>query len=425
MSWFCEVSGRWLSGSVLSGANQKVVRVWIGLLGVLCLCGAWSGTVSAGEPGSIQGVVQRGGQGVAEHRIMLIRFGPNQEVQRTPGQTDAQGGFVFDHLDTGEQFQYTVGIRVEGQLYRSATVKLESGQHQKDVLVEVAQGTAQTLQPGGPLPPLYITNHLMVMALRDGQLHVREIVNLRYTGSEPYTGPVANPGHAKFSLYFPLPQGYQNLRNVQGLEASQVHSLPTGLVYAAPLDPGEHHILYEYSLPFRDDMQIVFTSRPLPTAVFDVFVEETNLTAASDLQFSGRVAAAPHAFWHFRGTDLAEQTRSWLQLTRRTATTPLLRVGTYGLILGIALLGIAIPCYGAWRGRTQHDAARPILPTQSQELQATRIRLLQTIARLDDQHEAGALDEDTYQQQRHIYKQQLVELVEHLHYSQQDKEDNP
>ncbi len=50
----------------------------------------------AAEPGRISGMIQQAGQGIAEHRIMLIRFGPNDEVHRTPGQTDAQGRFVFD-----------------------------------------------------------------------------------------------------------------------------------------------------------------------------------------------------------------------------------------------------------------------------------------------------------------------------------------
>ena len=43
--------------------------------------------------GRIRGVIQREGKGFAEQRIMLIRFGPNQDVQRFPGQTDAEGRF--------------------------------------------------------------------------------------------------------------------------------------------------------------------------------------------------------------------------------------------------------------------------------------------------------------------------------------------
>jgi hypothetical protein len=397
----------------------------IGLIGALCALGVWPGIGLAEERGSIQGVVQHEGKGIAEHRIMLIRFGSNQEVQRTSGQTDTQGRFIFEDLETGKDFKYTVGIRYNGRLYQSAPITLESGQHRTGVVVEVRQKAAQAAGTSTSPSTPRIVNHLMFITLRDDHLEVREVVNLRYTGSKPYTGAAVHTGHTTLSLYLPLPQGYYNLRDVQGLEAEYVHNNASGLYYTAPLKPGERRVVYTYALPFRDDMKVIFTDRTLPTAVFDVFVDDTYLVAASDLQFVGRIAATPHTFSRFRGTNLAARSRSWLQLTRRTAATPLLQVGTYSFILGIALLGIAIPCYRVWRGRAQQDHTEPITPAQLQELHATRVRLLRTIAHLDNQHEAGAIDEDTYQQQRQVYKKRLVELAEYLHYNQQRKEDSP
>lgn len=57
--------------------------------------------VRSATSGRIEGVVQQEGNAIANHRIMLIRFGPGQEVNRTPSETDAEGGFVFEGLETG------------------------------------------------------------------------------------------------------------------------------------------------------------------------------------------------------------------------------------------------------------------------------------------------------------------------------------
>src|SRR2546427_11081508 len=72
-----------------------LVHWWLGMACGLLWLGLWPAWLSAEEHGNISGVIQREGHGVAAHRIMLVRMGPQQEVQRTPGQTDAQGGFRF------------------------------------------------------------------------------------------------------------------------------------------------------------------------------------------------------------------------------------------------------------------------------------------------------------------------------------------
>jgi len=89
-------SGR--QSGLLGGLCPVPGRV-IGWLGVSCgllWLGLWPALLSAEEHGSSSGVVQREGHGVAAHRLMLIRIGPQQEVQRTPGQTDTPGGFLLE-----------------------------------------------------------------------------------------------------------------------------------------------------------------------------------------------------------------------------------------------------------------------------------------------------------------------------------------
>lgn len=369
----------------------------------------------AQERGSIRGVIQRAGKGIATHRIMLIRFGPHSDVQRTPGQTDADGHFVFDDLDPGEVFTYYVGIRYEGQFYRSEPIALQDAPNRSGVVVEINEPAAQVAgaDAGRSIP--HILERLVVVVLRGDHLDVREVVQVVNAGAVPYIGATQD-GMPHISLYLPLPEGYHNIRDVQGLEAQHMRSQAAGLYYTAPLAPGEHRVIYTYSLPMRDTVTMVLLEHALATTVFNLLVAEASFVASSDLQFSGEVTFEPHRFTHFRGTNITARSRSWLQLARRTAMSPVVRWSAYSLIVGIALLGVMIPCYELWFRRKGMQRSRTLLlPAQVQEGKLEERYLLQKIVHLDEQREAGVLQEAVYQHQRQFYKQQLGDLARQLH----------
>ncbi len=395
---------------------NRVMLLCAGLL-LAAVCG-----VGAQTRGSIRGLVQHQGQGIAEHRIMLIRFGPGQDVNRTPGQTDADGRFRFEGLETGAEFSYVVGIRYAEKLYRSAAIVLKPGQIQEDVRVEVdapGSSAAETDTASTDETRVHITHHIMAVVWRGDHLEIREIVSLRHPGATPYEGAAGQAGQGAYVLHLPLPEGYVNLSEVQGWEAAHIRTDAFGLYYTAPLAPGSHRVIYSYALPMLDKVTMVLARRRLPTMVFDIFVDATQLVATSDLQFYGRVPLESHSFLHFRGTKVAADSRSWLQLTRLTTrATSVLKIGGYSMIISIALLGMLIPLYGIWRRRTTLAPEETVTPEELGQWRADRTRLLQTIARLDNAREAGALDEPVYRQQRQAYKQQLLRTVEQLHHVQ-------
>src|SRR5215510_3569767 len=143
--------------------------------------------------GRIRGIVRQEGKGFAEQRIMLIRFGPNQDVQRFPGQTDAEGRFSFENLETGPAFTYFVGIRYKEQLRRSDPVILQS-EEPAEVVLEVSEGPAQEAKGSDAPPPLRIINHQMVIVGRGTHLEVREVVRLDNPGTTPYIDRAGHGG---------------------------------------------------------------------------------------------------------------------------------------------------------------------------------------------------------------------------------------
>ena len=387
---------------------------WLGVLCGLLWLSLWPAWLFAQDHGSISGVIQREGHGVAAHRIMLIRMGPQQEVQRTPGQTDTQGGFLFENLETGQEYTYYVGIRYEGQLYRSDPVVLEQGQQVSGVGIVLAEHSGQTTEAATATSPVRIANHLIVVVLQENHLVIREELHMVNLASTPYRGPGKAPGSPTVSLYLPLPQDYSNLSAIQGLAAEHVHTHASGVSYTAPLAPGAHRVLYTYALPLQSKVSTILLPRVLDTAVLDVLVEETQLEATSDLPFGDRVSFESRTFVHFHGTALAAQSRSWVQLLRRTGTAPILQIAAYGLVICLVCLGIMAPFYERWHHRGMQETPRPLPVARLQKLRTNKQRLLQSIVRLDEQHAAGRIAESTYQQQRQAEKTRLLALEQRL-----------
>ena len=402
-------------------ARDHLIKIWrLFWMGLICsaLVIGWLPRIgcTAGM-GRIRGVIQREGKGLAEQRIMLIRFGPNQDVQRFPGQTDAEGRFLFDNLETGPAFTYFVGVRYQEQLRRSEPVILQSAEH-VEVVLEVSEQPAQDAKGSDAPSPLRIIHHLMVIVGRDTHLEVREVIRLDNTGAPPYIDKAGHGGATGISLHLPLPQGHYDLGQVQGLNTAYVHVDAAGLSYLAPLPPGEQQIVYTYSLPWHDGLATILVERTLGTSMLDVLVEDEHLNATSDLSFGGRVSIDPHVFAHFRGMNLEAHSRSWLQLTphQASASVSMLHIGAYGLIMGVMLLGVLMPLHDVWHGhaRPEHTQTDSLQYTQRSDVKEVGRYLLQSIARLDDEYEHGIVAGVTYQQRRQAYKEQLCKLIEEL-----------
>jgi hypothetical protein len=408
MSLTCYGCGQkiWQFSPMLFFACRTWGLCWVGLMCSVLVTGVFPSAAWAEGRGRIHGVLQREGQGFAEQRIMLIRFGPNQEVQRIPGQTDIEGRFLFDHLETGTAFTYFVGVRYQEQLRRSDPIRLQSDEP-VEVVLDVGESTAQKSDSTAAQPKLYIANHIMVIVGRDTHLEVREIVR------------IVNPGalssmEGGVSLRLPLPLSYYNLSPVQGLAAEHVRVDATGLSYGTPLAPGEHQVIYTYHLPWHDNLATILVERTMDTSILDILVDNERFVTTSDLQFGGPVSIEPHVFTHFRGMNLGAHSRSWLQLMPHQATVSFLSIGAYSLVIGIMLLGVILPLHNIWYGRVRPEKRRidSAKHEQIQELKVIGRNVLQSIALLDDQHENGTIGEVVYQQRRQAYKEQLFSLAE-------------
>jgi len=254
--------------------------------------------------------------------------------------------------------------------------------------------------------------------LRDGHLEIREIVKIENPASAPYRGEAS--GHGNYVLHLPLPDGYDNLRDVQGIAPEHIRSDRFGLYLTQPLAPGSHRLVYTYSLPMDHRVRTLLLRRSLPTGILDVFTDAKHLVATSNFQFLGEIPIQSHAFLHFRGPNPEPGARNWVQVVRLdTHVSSTLRIVSYILIVAIALMGLVIPLYHQWRRRSRGEAASAPSAGAIQAWQVERLQLLWAIAQLDNAQVNGALDESVYRQRRQSYKQQLRRVAEELHRANQ------
>ncbi len=386
------------------------------LLVLLCLSLMSPDLARSAASGRIEGVVQQEGKAIASHRIMLIRFGPGQDVNRTPGETDAEGRFAFEGLETGDAFTYFVGIRYEGQLFRSESLQLSEDETKGNVVVRVGEAGTDALSSEATPSEVHVPHRVMAIVLQEDRLNVREIVTIQNPGSTPYQGEEKR----NYVLHLPLPEDYDDLRDIQGVAPEHVRSDRFGLYLTRPLAPGSHRLVYTYALPMTQRVRTLVLRRSLPTGMFDVFTDSKRLVATSNFQFLGEVPIQSHTFLHFRGSTPEPGTRNWVQVTRLGASVShALRVVSYTLIIAITLIGVAMPLYHQWRLRSRSDAAAAPSAADIQAWQAEHAQLLLAIAQLDDAQATGALEEPVYRQRRQSYKQQLRQVAEALHRAHQ------
>src|SRR6266700_1056703 len=81
------------------------VHWWLGVVCVLLWLGLWPALRSAEEYGSISGVIQREGHGVAAHRIMLIRRGPSKRYSGPLGRRMPKGDFALEISRQGKSIR--------------------------------------------------------------------------------------------------------------------------------------------------------------------------------------------------------------------------------------------------------------------------------------------------------------------------------
>ena len=406
--------------SKLSAADQAASLAYARSLG-------FDAPAAPASNGAIRGTIRNGttntaitpGQVVSATLYSFVGTAPQAPVIAP---VDGQGAFKFEGLTAGDDYNYGVGVLYNGIQYFSPLLKLTADQPNQTPELRVYEATAT--DPGLRIGQV----HVIAEFLDARTLRVGELFEVQNPAQQTFLAP---PGGATFEMG--LPPGATNIRfQDEAIDPASIGDNNT-LRLNIPWIPGSRQVLLAYDLPYNNNSLRLSRAWPYPTGEVNVLVEDLGVQASADgLQAKapmntpngGRyltlaapsLAARQAVNVTLSGApriDAAAASGSASGQAGAVASVPSARVQTSyqdGLRwLGVVLAALAVLAFLAWpRLRPSLAAGRHENPA------ATRERLLDQLADLDDAYALGEIGEGDYMVQRAETKARLVAVMRAL-----------
>ncbi len=382
------------------------------LLVAAAIAGLLLGQVSpaaAEGPGILKGKVQNrtpGGAGVGNIMLTLHTY-LNDTEQSAAGATtttDAQGNFTFSGLNPDPSYSYELGIDdYQGAQYTGSTLSFAKDETQKSVDMTVWDSTTSDAAISVEISHIVITP-------QQGSLMIMEFYNFKNSGDKSYVGtkPVT-PDGKKETIRFSLPPEATEIEYGMGLMDCCVVINQGALIDTMAVEPGIREISFAYRVNYSGGTYNLARTIDFPTDMINVLIEGEGIKVASEnLTSMGQIDIEGTPFTYLAGQQLARNasiSTSLSGLPEGSIQGKLLWAGA-GLAVVAVLLAVGYP---ALRRRSQPQPA--LARGQGPRPTGNREALIEEIARLDDDFEAGNIPEEQYQQLRSQKKAQLLELT--------------
>ena len=383
------------------------------LASFLALWATGAGISFAQSPITITGGVVNGTQGagplVADLPVLLLVSDQDGNLAAT-GQTttDAAGRFRFDPIDLLEGATHTVGVEYAGVLYRTTLAATDLEQDLRLTVYETTEDVSV----------VSVTRQVMVLANVDAdgrQVTVTELVRLVNRSDRTLLPAPLGSGRMSF-LRFSLPGESSELIVQSDLPPGEIISVGTGFALTSPVAPGEHAVEFSYLFPYSGD-RVSFRQNLLQGAeIYQVLIPERLPTVqVTGLEPIPVVNIQESVYRAWEGRDFLPGEGPALELVHLPQPGLLARLEN-SLTNG-AFWRKAIPAAAATALALLllFGAIKTPRGTAAQEGQAPRdpipdagSRLIQTIARLDEQYHRGELAEDQYRRARQGLKSQVL-----------------
>ena len=361
--------------------------------------------VSAAEDGIIEGLVVNGtedGSSIANQEITLDTHLHDAEVALTTIETDSEGQFIFDGLSTEPGYSYLVKLTFQEANYSSEWLSFSQGETSKFTEVTVYDSTTSddAIVVAAAHTIIYIVQGVLTMW---DYFLVENRSDLTYIGSKEVT---PTPGGTRETLRFSLPEGASELQPGGDLMECCFYHSEEDLIDTIPVLPGAKEIHYSYMVDYSSSTYTFSHEVNYPTASFDLVVQGEGTNVTGD-QLVAQEPMVIEDIWynHLSSPELAlgdildihlsglpsgvdnQQTTLWVTLTLALLT------GGFGFSFFV-----------------RKKRLQPVSPKGS--LQHRSQRLLGELAQLDDDFEAGKIQEEKYRNLRSTKKAQLIELTQ-------------
>ncbi|MFL7793706.1 MAG: hypothetical protein AB8I69_16305 [Anaerolineae bacterium] len=386
----------------MSGAHRPSFRsAFAWLVAMVLVTGGWTFALQ-GKGIVVTGQVINGSSGGVVPAVLPVTLqvfsesGQEQTAVYTTTVT-TDGLFRFDGVAAVEGDMLVARAVYQDVVYTSDTVTLGSGQQEAPLFITVYETTERQ-------PDIYITQFHMFLNRVDDRLRVGEYYLIGAAGDRTWVGKEDVDTDQRTTLAFTLPEGAQGLWFSGPGLGERFVEWEGGFADTQPIPPGAttSEVFFSYEIPYRDGVRV--------TRAFDAPVDSIVLlvSEAGGVTLEGeREEIAPAetletpmgvALSYTAGPLAAGQPLVFNLVDQEAAAW---NGGEWGqIVVGLfALVAAVSGAFCLWRS--------PVVPTLPAEANV----LLEAIAALDADFEAGRVTEDAYRQERRALKRQIHGLV--------------
>ncbi len=361
------------------------------------------------QPDSILGKVTNGTDGSElpadlEVLLMSIDLATNQIIEQESTGVDEDGIFGFSNLISGPGLSYRVVVN-HGSY--TPSVDMAHIENWQNVRMSIYDETKS-------LEDITIGSYVLMIPTIDArsrQVGVLTVINVDNRGDHVWVPDLTDPNLTGFDLLrFNIPEGFADLSIESELPTGNILEIPTGFALTNPIPPGEFAILVSYLLEYEGDSFDFNLKLPYGAdQVRMLLPEDGGSIEAEGFGAPESVVVADSVFNQYQGKDYAAGIELGATFSGLPQPTPVQTINYYiqdndyviytVWPVGIAILAILGYALFVNRKRKEED---------DDEL-ASRDDIIAEILVLDEEYEAGNIDEDKYNDRRDELKQVALE----------------
>jgi hypothetical protein len=343
--------------------------------------------------------------------------------------TDANGRFRFEGLDTDPNLQYGLEALYQDVIYNSADLyQFNEGEAALTATMMVFETTDD--DSNITLDSAHLIAESFGEVLRISEIHL-----VRNSGDRTYIGRAQEDG-TRTTLRIPLPEDAVGLAFQQGTSPERFVEVEGALHDTEPVPPGQESsvLFFSYHLMVTEELVPLVREFAYPVTNLNVLVAQPGLILSSDqLQDRGPQSFQGRQYEFYTVEDLAANTPLRMNFqpvavpsegqgmpgssssaaassgssTLSTATTS----GNQGLLrwLGFGLAALAVAGAVVYTQTSKQPPSRPAAVHDLSANPNTR-RLLSKLADMQEQYEAGDIDDTSYERQRAALYEEIKSL---------------
>ena len=363
---------------------------------------------------------------VDELTITLQGFEGMSQAFAVEGQLADDGLFSFEDVDAAEATVFIVVVESEFAGFVSDPI------HADDFEGGVYEGAVIEWVPANPDPSVLDVPRLHVF-FDFSMPGLVQVVQL-FIISNPTDTLVVPPDPETPLMRFELPDDASNLQFDDTAMGDKVFLMENGFGLSDSIEPfGQRQFLYAYDLPyepesglFKEYRQTVNFIIPQPVDEALVMVPAEGVQAEADwLAAAGTQDMQGMVVQLYSGSNLPQGQASLELVGQPSAGSGAPQSGNKmtGILIGAAVLGVALIGAGSWFYRMQmveDETNDEDGLDEDDDVFESEEEVLDAILALEDQFEAGELPDDVYQRRRAALKARLRQLR-----SSEDGQDAP